>query len=42
MDEETMKREIKRWADAGVDAIITDCPDSGRRVVDGDMSWYRG
>ena len=37
-----MKSEIKRWADAGADAIITDCPDSGRRVVDGDMSWWRG
>lgn len=37
-----MKSEIKRWADLGVDAIITDCPDSGRRVVDGDMSWWRG
>ncbi|WP_297569146.1 glycerophosphodiester phosphodiesterase [uncultured Anaerovibrio sp.] len=37
-----MKSEIKRWADAGADAIITDCPDSGRRVVDGDISWWRG
>ena len=37
-----MKSEIKRWTDAGADAIITDCPDSGRRVVDGDMSWWRG
>ena len=37
-----MKSEIKRWADLGADAIITDCPDSGRRVVDGDMSWWRG
>ncbi len=36
-----MKSEIKRWADLGADAIITDCPDSGRRVVDGDMSWLR-
>lgn len=37
-----MKSEIKRWADLGADAIITDCPDGGRRVVDGDMSWWRG
>ena len=37
-----MKSEIKRWSDLGADAIITDCPDSGRRVVDGDMSWWRG
>jgi len=37
-----IKSEIKRWADLGADAIITDCPDSGRRVVDGDMSWLRG
>ena len=37
-----VKSEIKRWADAGADVIITDCPDSGRRVVDGDMSWWRG
>lgn len=37
-----IKSEIKRWAEVGVDAIITDCPDSGRRVVDGDMSWWRG
>lgn len=37
-----MKSEIKRWAELGADAIITDCPDSGRRVVDGDMSWWRG
>ena len=37
-----VKSEIKHWADLGADAIITDCPDSGRRVVDGDMSWWRG
>lgn len=30
--------EMKRLAEAGVDAIITDCPDAARKIVDGDYS----
>lgn len=36
-----VKLDMKHLCDACVDAFITDCPDSGRRVVDGDMSWLR-
>lgn len=36
-----VKLDMKHLCDVGVDAFITDCPDSGRRVVDGDMSWLR-
>lgn len=36
------KLAMKQLSDWGVDAFITDCPDSGRRVVDGDMSWQQG
>ncbi len=36
-----VKSDMKHLCDVGVDAFITDCPDSGRRVVDGDMSWMR-
>lgn len=36
-----VKSDMKHLCDAGVDAFITDCPDSGRRVVDGDLSWRR-
>lgn len=39
VDAKLQMKHLKEW---GVDAFITDCPDSGRRVVDGDMSWYRG
>lgn len=35
------KADMKRLCDMGVDAFVTDCPDSGRRVVDGDMSWMK-
>ena len=27
--------ELKRFCDYGVDIIITDCPDNGRRIADG-------
>ena len=30
--------EMKRLAESGVDAIITDCPDAARKIVDGDYS----
>lgn len=36
-----VKSDMKHLCDVGVDAFITDCPDSGRRVVDGDMRWMR-
>lgn len=29
------KVEIKRWSDAGVDAVFTNCPDNGRIAIDG-------
>ena len=36
-----VKLDMQHLAEWGVDALITDCPDSGRRVVDGDRSWLR-
>lgn len=36
-----VKSDMKHLCDVGIDAFITDCPDSGRRVADGDMSWKR-
>ena len=29
--------ELKRFCVYGVDIIITDCPDNGRRIADGEM-----
>ena len=37
-----VKTEMKRLCLAGADAIITDCPDVGRRIADGDYSVIPG
>ena len=37
-----IKLDMLNLMKMGIDGICTDCPDSGRRVADGDMSWYRG
>lgn len=31
--------ELKRFCEYGVDIIITDCPDNGRKIADGDYSF---
>ena len=36
-----VKLDMVHLIDLGADAFITDCPDSGRRVADGDRSWLK-
>lgn len=37
-----VKTEMKRMCDLGVDAFITNCPDYGRKIADGDLSIIPG